>query len=572
MGKTDYKVHELVAKIEHKELQLPEMQRQYVWTKTKVRDLLDSLYRGYPSGTILAWEPAAEVETRAFAIATDASAGASSLLLLDGQQRLTSLSSVLRGEPVVVRDRKRPVEIMFNLEHPDELTFITEVAEESTDDADADDEVFDDEADSTDDSDDVLLARINRRAFVVASNKIKALKNWVAVTDVFRKDEAELLEAAGVTDLKDPRYKKYSQRLQRLRNISNYEYRVDVLEKTMSYEEVTEIFVRVNSLGAKLRSSDLALAQITAKWTGSLALFNSYQADVKKRGFELDLGIFLRSLIALTTHQSRFLTVSSLKKDELESGWKTATKAFDHALNFVQSNAGIHSPTYLSSPFLLITTAYWAHKRQFKITTEQSTAFRKWLLLANAKGRYSRGSSETLLDQDLATLRDGGGPKDLTARLLQQVGRLDFTTDELDGRTYRNSVFKTLFLALAEDKAVDWETGLVISAKHSGKADKIEYHHIFPKAYLKVARRDLDPSAADDLSNLAFIGSKTNGKISDRAPSEYRKDFDAARLAAQLVDFDGELDASENFEKFMVTRRAAIAAKLNEFLGVQERS
>jgi hypothetical protein len=568
VGKTDYKVHELVSKIEHKELQLPEMQRQYVWTKTKVRDLLDSLYRGYPSGTILAWEPAGEVETRDFAVATDTTAGVSPLLLLDGQQRLTSLSSVLRGEPVVVRDRKRPVEIMFNLEHPDELTFITEVADESTDASDAVEDDLDGEADATDDSDDVLLARINRRAFVVASNKIKALANWVAVTDVFSKDEAELLESAGVTNLKDARYKKYSRRLQRLRNISNYEYRVDVLEKTMSYEEVTEIFVRVNSLGAKLRSSDLALAQITAKWNGSLALFNSYQAEVKKRGFELDLGILLRNLIAITTHQSRFLTVSTLTKEQLEGGWKECVKAFDHALNFLQSNAGIDSPTYLSSPFLLITASYWANRRDFKITAEESAAFRKWLLLANAKGRYSRGSSETILDQDLAILRDGGGPKELTARLLQQVGRLDFTAEELDGRTYRNSVFKTLFLALAQDQAVDWETGLVISAKHSGKADRIEYHHIFPKAYLKTARPDLDVTAADDLSNLAFIGSKTNGKISARAPKDYRNVFEEQRLAAQLVDFEGGRDEGPHFEKFLAKRRTAIAQKLNQFLGV----
>jgi hypothetical protein len=568
VGKTDYRVHELVAKIERKELQLPEMQRQYVWTKTKVRDLLDSLYRGYPSGTILAWEPAGEVETRAFAVATDASPGSTPLLLLDGQQRLTSLSSVLRGEPVTVRDRKRPVEIMFNLEHPDELTFITEVADESSDSTDADEDDLADESESTDDTDDVLLARINRRAFVVASNKIKALPNWVAVTDVFRKDEAELLEAAGVTDLKDPRYKKYSSRLKRLRDIANYEYRVDVLEKTKSYEEVTEIFVRVNSLGAKLRSSDLALAQITAKWNGSLALFNDYQASVKKRGFELDLGIILKNLVAITTHQSRFLTVSALSREDLEAGWKQAVKAFDHALNFVRSNAGIDSPTYLSSPFLLITTAYWAHKRDYKPTPDEAAAFRKWLLQANAKGRYSRGSSETILDQDLAALRAGGGPTELTARLLQQVGRLDFTAEELEGRTYRNAVFKTLFLALAQDKAVDWETGLAISAKHAGKADKIEYHHIFPKAYLKESRPDLDPSAADDLSNLAFIGAKTNNKIRARAPKEYRKDFDPGRLAAQLVDFAEGRDEAERYEEFLTRRRAAVAKKLNEFLGV----
>lgn len=139
MARTDYKVSELVDKIEHGELQLPEMQRRYVWTATKVRDLLDSLYRGYPSGVILAWQSAGQVETREFSIATTSAPGTPPLLLLDGQQRLTSLSAVLRGSPVTVKGRKKPVEILFNLDHPDTLTFITEVAEESDSEEDADD-------------------------------------------------------------------------------------------------------------------------------------------------------------------------------------------------------------------------------------------------------------------------------------------------------------------------------------------------------------------------------------------------------------------------------------------------
>ena len=87
MARTDYKVSELVNKIEQGELQLPEMQRRYVWTATKVRDLLDSLYRGYPSGVILAWQSAGQVETREFSIAAKSSPGTPPLLLLDGQQR-----------------------------------------------------------------------------------------------------------------------------------------------------------------------------------------------------------------------------------------------------------------------------------------------------------------------------------------------------------------------------------------------------------------------------------------------------------------------------------------------------
>ena len=81
----------------------------------------------------------------------------------------------------------------------------------------------------------------------------------------------------------DPRYEKYSQRLARLRGIRKYVYRMDVLERRLSYDEVTEIFVRVNSLGAKLRSSDLALAQITAKWRGALKIFQAFPGDSAQR-------------------------------------------------------------------------------------------------------------------------------------------------------------------------------------------------------------------------------------------------------------------------------------------------
>lgn len=100
MAKREAKVSELVSMIERKELRLPEMQRQYVWRSTRVRDLLDSLYRGYPSGAILLWETDDEVPERNFAVSqTDNQyKTGSTLLLLDGQQRLTSLSAVIRGE------------------------------------------------------------------------------------------------------------------------------------------------------------------------------------------------------------------------------------------------------------------------------------------------------------------------------------------------------------------------------------------------------------------------------------------------------------------------------------------
>ena len=232
MAKAEASVEELVGMIERGELRLPEMQRRYVWRSTRVRDLLDSLYRGYPSGAILLWETDEAVPLQEFAVTQQANPYQSTRLLLDGQQRLTSLWAVIRGGPVSVRGRQRPIELLFNLDHPDELAVVTEVNEEK------DDDLVEDEADS---SEDELQKRYNKMTFVVSTRKLEQQPQWVKVTDVFKTDsDAVFLKRAGVSSFDDPRYEKYSQRLARLRGIRRYVYRMDVLERRLSYDVGTQ--------------------------------------------------------------------------------------------------------------------------------------------------------------------------------------------------------------------------------------------------------------------------------------------------------------------------------------------
>jgi hypothetical protein len=556
MAKAEYTIQSLVGMVERGDLRLPEMQREYVWRATRVRDLLDSLYRGYPSGVILAWESDEDVATTDFAVATQSNGSLRSLLLLDGQQRLTSLSAVLRGLPVTVRGRKKPVEILFNLDHPDDLNYVTEVYEDS-----------DEDLETVDEQELDIQERFKRMTFVVASSALKAHRNWVNVSDIFKLSDSEILKSSGLSGWDDPRYQRYADRLKAVRAIADYQYRMDILERTKSYEEVTEIFVRVNSLGAKLRGSDLALAQITARWRGSLEIFREFQEKVDGLGFQLDLGIYVRTLVSLITSQSKFAVISGIKLEQLQAGWTRTQKALEHAINYAKNNLDIDSQTLLSSPLLLIATAYWADKLNYEISPEESKNFRRWFLTANAKGRYSRGSSETLLDQDLASLRDGGDASTLIQRLSQQFGRLEFTPEDLVGRNSRSGVFKTMFLAFRSSDARDWKTNLKIAINHAGKADAIEYHHVFPKAYLRKHQPNIGVNVVDDITNLAFIGSETNRIISDKSPSDYKKAFSEDAMARQLVHLSDGLDTSENFELFLSKRRSLIADKLNEFIG-----
>lgn len=568
MAKAEASVEELVSMIERGELRLPEMQRQYVWRSTRVRDLLDSLYRGYPSGAILLWETDEAVPLQDFAVSQSTNPYQSTRLLLDGQQRLTSLSAVIRGEPVSVRGRRRPIDLLFNLEHPDQLAVVTEVEENGDDEDDVDDdsELIGDETDSTEDE---LLKRFNKMTFVVATRNLEQLPHWVKVSEVFKTDnDAPFLKRAGISDFDDPRYEKYSQRLARLRGIRKYVYRMDVLERTLSYDEVTEIFVRVNSLGAKLRSSDLALAQITAKWRHSLQTFQEFQKACAKTGFDLDLGLHLKNLMAFATGQSRFQIVGSLSVEKLQKAWKEACEGMEFALNFLRSNLGIDSPALLSSPFLLVVLAYFGHSRNYALSNDEARQLRYWALMANAKGRFSRGSSETILDQDLASIRQGGAVSELIDRLRLQFGRLDITAEELEGRNQRSALFKTMFLAFRAAGAKDWRSHLTIALDHSGAQHRLQFHHIFPKAVLKTS---FTAREADDIANLAFIGGKTNRAISDKAPAVYLPplvdQLGEPAFAAQCIPVEASLLEVESYKAFLLERRKRIATALNTFVG-----
>jgi hypothetical protein len=566
MAKAEASVHELVGMIQRGELRLPEMQRRYVWKSTRVRDLLDSLYRGYPSGTILLWETDEEVPLQSFSIAQNANPFRTTRLLLDGQQRLTSLSAVIRGEPIEVRGRKRPIELLFNLNHPEELALVTEVHEDQEDD---EDEVLPDETEA---SDDELQRRFDSMAFVVSTRKLERMPHWVKVSEVFKTDaDAPFLQAAGIESVSDPRFQQYSQRLARLRGIRRYVYRMDILERGLSYEEVTEVFVRVNSLGAKLRSSDLALAQITAKWRHSLEIFQAFQSECADAGFELDLGLYIKTLIAFATGQSRFKTVGSLTIEALQVAWKESCRGMEFAINFLKENAWIDSPALLSSPFILITVAIYGRQSKYELTPEDAGRLRYWILLANAKGRYSRGSSETLLDQDLASVLRGEGPDQLVDRLRLQVGRLDISPAELEGRNQRSALFKTMFLAFKQAGATDWRSNLTISLDHSGKQHRLQFHHIFPKATLKGFVTDRE---ADDIANLAFIGGGTNRRISNKPPYEYIPPLvakgGAEPLMLQGIPTDPQFLKVEAYKDFLTERRKNVAHMLNTFLGTDE--
>lgn len=577
MQKADISVGKLVSMIEDRELQLPEMQRRYIWPATRVRDLLDSLYRGYPSGSILVWETDQEAPTREMAVNQKQNPFAGAKLLLDGQQRLTSLSAILSGEPVKVRGRKRAIDILFNLDHPDGppadvLEVESDEAVQLDDDTDPDaelDEEFEDTVES-------VTERLSKRTFVVASRNLSANPKWIRVSDIFNEERTDwqLLKPLNVTP-DDPQWTKYTKRLATVRKIRDYPYVVNVLDKGLSYEEVAEIFVRVNSLGVKLRGSDLALAQITARWKNSLTLFEEFAQECEETGeFTLDTGLLVRAIIIFATDQSRFKTVGTISLERLQQSWEDAKRGIRFAINFLRANVGVEDEGLLASPFFILLVAYYGVVHNERLTETEEKSLRRWVYIAHTRGHYSRGSTETILDADLNLVKKGENPERLIQVLEQQFGRLTVEPADFIGRGIRSPLFSMTYLALKARDAKDWWSGLALSLSHQGRNHFIQYHHIFPKSRLQKSGYGYEKAEINEIANLAFVSGRVNRNLSNTLPKDYLPNIIAESgkqaLTAQLIPTDKEMWELSAYRDFLEKRRILLANAVNQLLLPEE--
>lgn len=569
MQQQNIPISTLVDMYKRGELRLPEIQRHYVWRATRVRDLLDSLYRGYPSGSILVWETDEPVPTRDGAIAQETAAFAGRKLLLDGQQRITSLTAVLSGELVKVRGRRRPIEILFNLEHRDGPPTEASDVESDVDSPMTPDDEDTDETEENVGGDSAVADQFKQFTFVVASRALQTQPHWVSVSEVFKTaNDSPILKKAGVVSFDDPRFQKYSERLTRLRQIAKYFYVVHVLERTMNYQEVTEIFVRVNSLGAKLRSSDLALAQITSRWPHVLKQLEAFQEECEQCWFTIDLGQLVRAIVVFATKQCLFHTVGKTPVADLQRGWEEAKEGLRFAINFLRTNAGIEDESLLSSPMFIHVLAAISRVKDNKLTQAEQRALLHWLLIANARGHFSRGSTETLLNEDLNIVFRTGNIAALLEPVKRQFGRLHLEPGDLVNRGANSPLFSLAYLALKAGGAKDWFSGLGLSLTHQGRLHFIQWHHIIPKSRLK--ERGYETGEINEIANMAFITGQTNRRISNQEPVVYLAEIARSQgqqaLDCQRVPSEPELLKVENYRAFLSTRRQALVKRMNEFI------
>lgn len=556
MGNSTKPISELVEEVARHDLVLPEMQRRYVWRSTQVRDLFDSLYRGYPVGSILVWERPFGEEGRTLDVGEMAGVrrAGQKLLLLDGQQRLTSLTSIIKDQELLVRGRKKSLDIVFNVLHP-------EFDDEELLDVDSeieDEEVEDEELDALD---------FEKKTFVVATRRLMNQPGWISLRKVFKEDQVSLwmaiVENLGL-DLKSETAKLISTRITKLKDIAKVPIPIVTLPSTMDYRTVTDVFCRVNSAGARLRGSDLALAQITSRWHGSLKLFEAFQKKCEVHGQQLfDLGFLVRALVVFMTGQCKFLTIASIPVEKYAEAWKETTDALETAFDVVRG-WGLETFTLLSAPSLIITVAYYLKKRPEEMSN--LSLLHKWLLVASICGHYSKGSSESIMDQDLTAIDKGVPLLEMFQAFQKQGWAGMITEEEIKGKFHGSAYFGLMYLAMHEAGAKDWYQDSVISLGNVGAVLKVQFHHICPQALLKAANK-YDKTEINDISNLAFIGGNTNRRISADAPERYLPKISEENRRAQCVPLDVTLYPVDHFREFLSARRKLLVEMLNKYLG-----
>jgi hypothetical protein len=504
-------IRSLIDRVDRGEIRLPEIQRNYVWKPPKVAALVDSLYRRYPTGSLLLWETGEEIIERAPSIqGPNENPLNKPQYLIDGQQRLTSLHRVFKGH--------EGARIVFNVET----------------------ERFQNESAAT-----------SRDA------------RWISVHELLN-DGEDIYTLVGRLRQRLPQIepKDLSDRIDRVRKISDYSYHVEILDD-LPYDEVTDIFVRVNSRGVPLRSVDLALATLSARWPGVISKLEDESQTWAAAGYPaISIAFLARALAALTTEAGGFLGFANAPIQGLEEGWKLTRRGVSHLVPLLKNNAGIATSELLPAANALVPVVVFLGSRpDVALPENDANALIYWLFGAFIQGRYS-GSVETVLAQDLGAIRSREPLLGLFRNLRLFGQRLVVTEDALAGRTERSPYFLLSYLAARRAGAKDWWHAVDICTSSDGHF-KLEYHHVHPRATLKAK---YSKNEINDLANLAFISAKANRKISDRPPATYFPEIGDAQLAGHLVPTDEALRTPAAYPDFVRARRRLLAQAMTSLL------
>lgn len=551
---------------------LPDIQRPFVWANAKVRDLFDSMYRGYPVGYFLFWQTGAEgVDTKV--IGETNKQKSPSLLIVDGQQRLTSLYAVIRREAVMRENFQREhIRIAFR---PQSGAFAV--------------------PDATTERDPEYILDISE-LFVKPTHKTigEYLKRLRAAREVTDAEEDMVSEAIG-----------------RLSGLTNFPFIALELSQQCSEEQVADVFVRINSEGKKLNQSDFILTLMSVFWDDGRTQLENFCRSARQPGpsgqpspfnqiFQPDPDHLLRVNVGVAFRRARLEFVYSLLRgkdlatgavsiEARNSQFERLQKAQQQVLNLtywadflnVVRSAGYRSEKTISSVTALVFAyqLYLLGRTEFGVDAfKLKNAIARWLFMSLLTGRYS-ASPESKMEMDLAGLRELKTADQFLDKMTQ-VEEATLTDDfwtktlplDLATSAGRSPALFGFYAAqtLMGAKALFSKSPVadLLDPPAYGQKKALERHHIFPRQYLK--NKGID-SVRDinQIANYALVEWDDNIAISDAPPSvywpEYAKRFETDSLE-QMCRWHALPDQwwTLSYDGFLSARRPLIAAVIRD--------
>jgi uncharacterized protein with ParB-like and HNH nuclease domain len=581
-------IETLLAWVNSGEIAIPEIQRPFVWDSSKVRDLMDSLYQGFPIGYVIAWRnPNVRLK--------DGSLSEGKKILIDGQQRVTALTAAILGQYVINKTYERvKIKIAF---HP-----------------------------------------IDER-FEVQNPAILKDKTWLP--DISQAINGDLFEMADKYFELNPEVDKKQVRaaFSNLMNIPKKQIGIIELAADLDIETVTEIFIRINSKGVVLSQADFAMSKIASntEYNGNelrkaidyfchLCLSPEFFKHIVDNDKEFAASEFFQKMQWLKTENEdlydpdyndliRVAFTTQFNRGRLSdlvsllSGRNFETRTYEDSiaeasfatlkvgvLNFINEtnfkrflmivkSAGFISPKLIRSQNV-INFAYIVYLKLKELGVNSvaiESYVRRWLVYSILTGRYSSGSPESVFDFDI---------KQISTKPFEQY--LNEKEDgELSDAFWNASLPQSLDTSVASSPYFHVFLASQVKANDRGFLSKDvlvgdlislrgDIHHLFPKDYLK--KHGLDRSKYNQIANYVYMQSEINIKVGNKPPKDYfelitsqmqENNMLVSGLSSQ-ADLLNNLQMNavpayithmsiEDYNDFLVARRKLMATKIKDY-------
>ncbi|MBE8540160.1 GmrSD restriction endonuclease domain-containing protein [Geoglobus acetivorans] len=564
-----YHLVNLINDIETGEIALPDLQRPFVWNTTKVRDLIDSLYKGLPVGLIILWEILEPNKYRKINLNNKREPR---FLVIDGQQRLTSLYSIIKDKKIISKNVKEvKLKIAFN---PIEEKF----------------EVWN-----------VAIEKDHR---------------WIPdISHIFKTESTYsfirgyLEKFSGEDEVHEINENEIASRIEKVRNIINYPFSVLELSTDLDPEEVSEIFVRINSKGESLTQSDFILTLMSVYWSEGRELLENFckashkeSSDGKPSPYNL-IRItptpenLIRTIVAYSFLRGKLkyaylilkgrdlenkVTLEEIREKNFQKFKEGQEKALDltnwHDYIKIIHSIGFVNEKLISSKvaFYVTYAFYLLGKYEFNIDfRDLESLIRKWFVFSQITQRYT-GTPESVIEDDLSRLSSSNF-ESFVNQTINTYLTDDFWNILLPRRLETSStvnyafsvytaalVFSDVNVMFSNIKLKDYLNPLI-----KQKKKVIDLHHIFPKAFLK--REGITSrKVINQVANLAYLEYKDNIKIGDKSPREYWTELLKELSEDEIRIFLSKYDLPENFwemnyYEFLEERRKLMSLKIRDY-------